>query len=160
MNGKGNALLNLEKWRKTICPKTNKVAYRETDTLDTFVDSSWYYIRFLDNKLKKPFDAEKINKLLPVDKYIGGIEHAILHLLYSRFFMKALRDIYNLEVDEPFKQLFTQGMITHKTYKTKKMNGLCQKMSLSKIKIYLEKLILKEPIEEGPTEKCLNQRKM
>ena len=93
MAGKGNALLNNDGWRKIICPKTKKIAFRETDTLDTFVDSSWYYIRFLNNKLNKPFSAEDVNKYLPVDKYIGGIEHAILHLLYSRFFMKALRDI-------------------------------------------------------------------
>ena len=118
LEGKGNALLNNNEWRKIICPKTKKIAFRETDTLDTFVDSSWYYIRFLNNTLDKPFNAEEINKYLPVDKYIGGIEHAILHLLYSRFFMKALRDIYNLKIDEPFKQLFTQGMITHKTYST------------------------------------------
>ena len=93
--GKGNALVNNDTWRKITCPKTKKLAYRETDTLDTFVDSSWYYIRFLNTKLKKPFDKEQVNELLPVDKYIGGIEHAILHLLYSRFFMKALRDIYS-----------------------------------------------------------------
>ncbi len=117
LNGKGNALLGHENWRKLICPKTNQTAYRETDTLDTFVDSSWYYIRFLNNKNNKPFDINDVNRFLPVDKYIGGIEHAILHLLYSRFFMKALRDIYKLNVSEPFKQLFTQGMITHKTYK-------------------------------------------
>ena len=85
LEGKGNALLKLDKWRKIICSKTNKTAYRETDTLDTFVDSSWYYIRFLNNELEKPFDSEQVNKFLPVDKYIGGIEHAILHLLYSRF---------------------------------------------------------------------------
>ena len=97
LEGKGNALLNLDKWRKVICPLTNKPALRETDTLDTFVDSSWYYMRFLNNKLDKPFDVNQINKSLPVDKYIGGIEHAILHLLYSRFFMKALRDIYKLK---------------------------------------------------------------
>ena len=120
LEGKGNALLNSDEWRKIICPKTKKIAYRETDTLDTFVDSSWYYIRFLNNNLDKPFNATDVNKYLPVDKYIGGIEHAILHLLYSRFFMKALRDIYKLKVGEPFKQLFTQGMITHKTYRTEK----------------------------------------
>ena len=117
LGGKGNPLISLKKWRETVCPITNKIAYRETDTLDTFVDSSWYYIRFLDPNLDKPFEINKVNKLLPVDKYIGGIEHAILHLLYSRFFMKALRDIYQLNIHEPFKQLFTQGMITHKTYK-------------------------------------------
>ena len=113
---------------KNYLSENKKIAFRETDTLDTFVDSSWYYIRFLNNDLDSPFKAEDVNRYLPVDKYIGGIEHAILHLLYSRFFMKALRDIYNLEIDEPFNQLFTQGMITHKTYKLAIKNGLCQKM--------------------------------
>ena len=114
---------------KIICQK-KKNAFRETDTLDTFVDSSWYYIRFLNNKLERPFEIEQVNKLLPVDKYIGGIEHAILHLLYSRFFMKAVRDIYGLKISEPFKQLFTQGMITHKTYKTKLNEWVMPKKSL------------------------------
>ena len=119
IDGKGNPLKKFKEWQTLVCQKTGKKAYRETDTLDTFVDSSWYYIRFLNNKFEKPFNVADVDKFLPVDKYIGGIEHAILHLLYSRFFMKALRDIYNLKVNEPFKQLFTQGMITHKTYQTK-----------------------------------------
>ena len=157
LEGKGNALLSLDKWRKVICPKTNKPALRETDTLDTFVDSSWYYIRFLNNKLDKPFDVNQVNKFLPVDKYIGGIEHAILHLLYSRFFMKALRDIYKLKVDEPFKQLFTQGMITHKTYKTKN-EWIMPKEVLSKDgKLYRSKT--NELIEEGPPEKMSKSKK-
>ena len=157
LEGKGNALLSLNKWRKVICPKTNKPALRETDTLDTFVDSSWYYIRFLNNKLNKPFDVNQVNKFLPVDKYIGGIEHAILHLLYSRFFMKALRDIYKLKVDEPFKQLFTQGMITHKTYKTKN-EWIMPKEVLSKDgKLYRSKT--NELIEEGPPEKMSKSKK-
>jgi leucyl-tRNA synthetase len=87
--GKGNALQKNEKWKNIICKKTNKPAFRETDTLDTFVDSSWYYIRFLNNKLEKPFSSDDINKFLPVDKYIGGIEHAILHLLYSKIFYES-----------------------------------------------------------------------
>ncbi len=157
LNGKGNALLNHEKWRKIKCPKTNKDAFRETDTLDTFVDSSWYYIRFLNNKLGRPFDNEIVNEYLPVDKYIGGIEHAILHLLYSRFFMKALRDIYNLEVDEPFKQLFTQGMITHKTYRTKS-HWVMPKDVIEKDGKLL-KIDTKEKIEEGPTEKMSKSKK-
>ena len=154
----GNALLNKESWRKIICPKTNKKAYRETDTLDTFVDSSWYYIRFLNNNLDKPFDPSQIDKLLPVDKYIGGIEHAILHLLYSRFFMKALRDIYNLNVDEPFKQLFTQGMITHKTYKTSDNEWVMPSEVVSKN----GKLLRNkngETIIEGPCEKMSKSKK-
>ena len=156
--GKGNALLNLDKWRKIICPKTKKIAFRETDTLDTFVDSSWYYIRFLNNKLDKPFDREQVNKFLPVDKYIGGIEHAILHLLYSRFFMKALRDIYDLKVDEPFEQLFTQGMITHKTYKTKNNEWVMPKEVISKDGNLLRENT-KEIIEEGPSEKMSKSKK-
>ena len=158
LESKGNALLNKDSWRETLCPKTKKIAFRETDTLDTFVDSSWYYIRFLDNKLEKPFDPKQVNKLLPVDKYIGGIEHAILHLLYSRFFMKALRDIYGLKVDEPFKQLFTQGMITHKTYKTSKNEWVMPKEVVINNKQFF-RLKTGEVIEEGPSEKMSKSKK-
>lgn len=158
INQKGNALLNHDKWRKIICPKTNTLAYRETDTLDTFVDSSWYYIRFLNNKLDVPFNSEEINNHLPVDKYIGGIEHAILHLLYSRFFMKALRDIYKLKIDEPFKQLFTQGMITHKTYKSKNGEWVMPKNVAFKedklINIQDSSIVI-----EGPSEKMSKSKK-
>ena len=156
--GKGNALVNNDSWRKIICPKTKKIAFRETDTLDTFVDSSWYYIRFLNTNLKKPFDKEQVNELLPVDKYIGGIEHAILHLLYSRFFMKALRDIYKLKVNEPFNQLFTQGMITHKTYKTTKGEWIMPKDIVLRDGKYIE-LKSKEILEEGPSEKMSKSKK-
>ena len=158
LEGKGNALLNNNNWRKIICPKTKKVAFKETDTLDTFVDSSWYYIRFLNNKLDKPFEIADVNKYLPVDKYIGGIEHAILHLLYSRFFMKALRDIYKLEVSEPFKQLFTQGMITHKTYRTKNKDWVMPaEVALVDGDLIHQKT--KEKIIEGPTEKMSKSKK-
>ncbi len=158
LNSKGNSLLNNKEWREIKCQKTGKVAFRETDTLDTFVDSSWYYIRFLNNSLSKPFSSEDVNNFLPVDKYIGGIEHAILHLLYSRFFMKALRDIYKLKVDEPFDQLFTQGMITHKTYRTKQNEWVMPK----EIAIKDNKLIRlssKEEIIEGPSEKMSKSKK-
>ena len=158
LEGKGNALLNNEKWRKTICPKTKKIAYRETDTLDTFVDSSWYYIRFLNNQLDKPFSTENVNKYLPVDKYIGGIEHAILHLLYSRFFMKALRDIYKLDIDEPFKQLFTQGMITHKTYRTNNKEWVMP-ADVALVDGNLIHRKTKEAVIEGPTEKMSKSKK-
>ena len=158
LEGKGNALLNNNNWRKIICPKTKKIAFKETDTLDTFVDSSWYYIRFLNNKLDKPFEIADVNKYLPVDKYIGGIEHAILHLLYSRFFMKALRDIYKLEVSEPFKQLFTQGMITHKTYRTKNKDWVMPaEVALVDGDLIHQKT--KEKIIEGPTEKMSKSKK-
>ena len=155
---KGNALLNKKEWREVVCPKTNKIAFRETDTLDTFVDSSWYYIRFLNNKYEKPFDPNLANQLLPVDKYIGGIEHAILHLLYSRFFMKALRDIYDLKVNEPFKQLFTQGMITHKTYKNTKNEWIMPK----DIVLHdgnLISILTREKVVEGPSEKMSKSKK-
>ena len=158
LNGKGNALLNHDSWRKIICPKTKKIAFRETDTLDTFVDSSWYYIRFLDNKLGRPFNPQRVDEYLPVDKYIGGIEHAILHLLYSRFFMKALRDIYKLKVNEPFRQLFTQGMITHKTYRTQKNEWVMPKDVISdRGKLIRDKT--RESIEEGPSEKMSKSKK-
>ena len=158
LNSKGNPLSNNDEWRIITCPKTNNKAFRETDTLDTFVDSSWYYIRFLDRNNKRPFNEEDVNKYLPVDKYIGGIEHAILHLLYSRFFMKALRDIYKLSIDEPFKQLFTQGMITHKTYQDENNNWVMPKNVAIKNKelIHIE---TGEKIVEGPIEKMSKSKK-
>ncbi len=158
LDGKGNALNKSDAWRVLTCKKTGKKAFRETDTLDTFVDSSWYYIRFLDNKLNKPFDPKQVDEYLPVDKYIGGIEHAILHLLYSRFFMRALRDIYGLKVSEPFNQLFTQGMITHKTYQTKEGNWIMPK----DVAIKNDKLVMfenGEDVLEGPAEKMSKSKK-
>ena len=112
-----SALKNVEGWGNTICKKTGMKAQRETDTFDTFFESSWYYFRYCNARLSKPFDEEDINYWLPVDQYIGGIEHAILHLLYSRFFTKALRDLGYFKLNEPFNGLFTQGMVTHQTYK-------------------------------------------
>ena len=158
LEGKGNALLQKDEWRKITCPKTNKIAFRETDTLDTFVDSSWYYIRFLNNNCDVPFKKEDINKYLPVDKYIGGIEHAILHLLYSRFFMKALRDIYKLNIDEPFKQLFTQGMITHKTFKSEDNKWIMPK-NVATVNSTLIDIETKKNIIEGPAEKMSKSKK-
>ena len=97
----------------------------ETDTLDTFVDSSWYFLRFTSLTTKEPFDTEEANYWMPVDQYIGGIEHAILHLLYSRFFLKALNyKNTKINVNEPFKGLFTQGMVCHETYKDEQNNWL------------------------------------
>ena len=115
-----STLNNIEGWKETTCPKTGMKAYRETDTFDTFFESSWYYFRYCNARSDKPFDKKDIDYWLPVDQYIGGIEHAILHLLYSRFFTKALRDLNYFDLDEPFKGLFTQGMVTHVTYKNKK----------------------------------------
>ncbi len=112
-----SALNNISDWKETVCPKTGLKAIRETDTFDTFFESSWYYFRYCNARLEEPFDRMDIDYWLPVDQYIGGIEHAILHLLYSRFFTKALRDLNYFNLDEPFKGLFTQGMVTHITYK-------------------------------------------
>jgi len=119
-DGNASSLKNNLSWRETICPETGMKALRETDTFDTFFESSWYFLRYCNPREKEPFIKKDINYWLPVDQYIGGIEHAILHLLYSRFFTKALRDTGHLDIDEPFKGLFTQGMVTHKTYKNKK----------------------------------------
>tara|TARA_X000000950_G_scaffold284717_1_gene388513 strand:+ start:673 stop:3186 length:2514 start_codon:yes stop_codon:yes gene_type:complete len=119
-NESSTALNNISGWKETTCPKTGMKAFRETDTFDTFFESSWYYFRYCNARLDKPFDKRDINYWLPVDQYIGGIEHAILHLLYSRFFTKALRDLGYFNINEPFEGLFTQGMVTHMTYKNSK----------------------------------------
>jgi leucyl-tRNA synthetase len=115
----GNPLENHPTWKNTKQKSTGKSAVRETDTLDTFVDSSWYFMRFCSPNIKdEPFDIDKLNYWMPVDQYIGGVEHAILHLLYSRFFMKAAKKTSDkIRFDEPFKGLFTQGMVCHETYK-------------------------------------------
>ena len=113
----GNPLDRHPTWRKTNCPKCSKLALRETDTMDTFVDSSWYFARFTAPDATAPTDPEMVDRWLPVDQYIGGIEHAILHLLYSRFFARAMRVTGHGGVDEPFRGLFTQGMVVHETYR-------------------------------------------
>ena len=112
----GNPLVRHPTWKHVDCPQCGKPARRETDTLDTFVDSSWYFLRFASQPGDRPFDPAKIAQWLPVEQYIGGIEHAILHLLYARFWTRALARIGKVEVKEPFASLFTQGMVTHETY--------------------------------------------
>ena len=112
----GNPLDRHPTWRHVACPQCGKDARRETDTMDTFVDSSWYFVRFTAPWENQPTDQAAANHWLPVDQYIGGIEHAILHLLYSRFFTRAMRETGHLDVKEPFKGLFTQGMVVHETY--------------------------------------------
>ena len=117
----GNPLENHPTWKYTKCPETGMKAIRETDTLDTFVDSSWYFLRFCSPlEQNRPFNEEDVNYWMPVDQYIGGVEHAILHLLYSRFFTLALKDEFKFKFSDPFQNLFTQGMVCHPTFKTEK----------------------------------------
>jgi len=116
-----NSLKDDKEWFNTKCPKCGINAKRETDTMDTFMCSSWYFLRYPCSNLQdKPFEKEKINKWLPVDQYVGGVEHAILHLLYARFLTKALRDNNLFSIDEPFKNLLTQGMVQAAAYKNPK----------------------------------------
>ena len=122
--GKGDSpLTTSQAFKTTPCPHCGKEARREVDTMDTFVDSSWYFLRYIDPKnTEEPFSTEMVNKWMPVDQYIGGVEHAIMHLLYARFFVKAFKSMGMVDFDEPFKNLLTQGMVL--------MNG--SKMSKSK----------------------------
>ena len=113
----GNPLDRHASWKHVACPKCDGVARRETDTFDTFVDSSWYYARFCSPDAADPVCRPAVDGWLPVDQYIGGIEHAILHLLYSRFFARAMHQTGYLGLDEPFAGLFTQGMVTHESYR-------------------------------------------
>jgi len=117
LGGVYSSLEDAKDWKFIKCAKTGLKAVRETDTFDTFFESSWYFLRFCNPRLDAAIDIDDIKYWLPVDQYIGGIEHAILHLLYSRFFTKALRDMDYINLNEPFKGLFTQGMVTHKTFK-------------------------------------------
>ena len=157
----GNPLDNHPTWKKTVQKKTGEPATRETDTLDTFVDSSWYFLRFCSSNNKKaPFDYKEINKWMPVDQYIGGIEHAILHLLYSRFFMKAIKKCNNkIECSEPFKNLFTQGMVCHETYKDQYGNWLYPDEIIKVNDKEIIKKIDKSKVTIGPSESMSKSKK-
>jgi len=113
----GNPLDRHPTWKHVACPSCGGEARRETDTFDTFFESSWYFARFCSPRAKGAFDRAAVDRWLPVDQYVGGIEHAVLHLLYSRFFVRALKRCGYLGIDEPFAGLFTQGMVTHQTYR-------------------------------------------
>ena len=120
-DGKGNPLANHPTWKHTICPKCGKPAIRETDTMDTFVDSSWYFMRFVDLDKNHPINTNACNKVMPMDQYVGGIEHATMHCIYARFFTKVMADLGYLDksIREPAKKLLNQGMIEHRAYKYK-----------------------------------------
>jgi len=118
--GHGNPLLNHPTWKNVDCPKCNKTASRETDTFDTFFESSWYFTRYCNNQAENMTDKEACDYWLPVDQYIGGVEHAVMHLLYARFFTKVMNEESYVNIREPFKNLLTQGMVLHATFKDSK----------------------------------------
>jgi leucyl-tRNA synthetase len=157
-NVKGNPLAAHPTWKHTACPKCGGEAVRDTETLDTFVDSSWYFARFCDTKAEEPVNRAAVDYWLPVDQYIGGIEHAILHLLYARFFVRAMKQVGYVKLDEPFAGLFTQGMVCHETYKDKDGNWL----SPDDVEKHGGQTFRKgsgEQVEVGPSEKMSKSKK-
>jgi leucyl-tRNA synthetase len=158
----GNPLDRHTKWKSVACPQCGAPARRETDTMDTFVDSSWYFLRFTAPDAKTPTDIKAADYWMPVDQYIGGVEHAILHLLYSRFFTRAMKKTGHANIDEPFKGLFTQGMVVHETYQ--KQDGAFASPAEVKIEIDGEKrtatlLANGEPVAIGPIEKMSKSKR-
>ena len=159
LNSKGNPLNSKEDWKKVMI--NGKELIRETDTLDTFVCSSWYYLRFCSPKeTNYGYNQDEVDYWMPVDQYIGGIEHAILHLLYSRFFMKALGfKNKNFNIEEPFTGLFTQGMVCHETYKDQSNNWLSPEEIEIKEKKYVKKNDPKNKVIVGPSESMSKSKK-
>ncbi len=154
----GNPLDRHPTWKHVDCPSCGKAAVRETDTLDTFVDSSWYFIRFASQPKDKPFDKPVAESWLPVGQYIGGVEHAILHLLYARFWTRALQRIGRLDIAEPFASLFTQGMVTHETYKNADGHWVEPSM-VEKRGDQLVEVATGQPVHVGRTEKMSKSKK-
>lgn len=155
----GNPLERHPTWKHTHCPSCSKKAIRETDTFDTFFESSWYFLRFTSPHAKGPIVKDAANRLMPVDCYIGGVEHAVLHLLYSRFFTKALRDLGYMNADEPFSELLTQGMVCHETYTDKDGKWLYpDEVVREKDGSYI-RISDKSPVEIGRSEKMAKSKK-
>ena len=160
LNVKGNPLDQIKEWKEITI--NGKKLIRETDTLDTFVCSSWYYLRFCSPKNQNyGFDKKDIEYWMPVDQYIGGVEHAILHLLYSRFFMRAIDyKNENFNIKEPFDSLFTQGMVCHETYKDEKNNWLTPEEVKKINNIYVKKNNPDHIVKVGPSESMSKSKKM
>ena len=155
----GNPLENHPTWKYTTCPETGMKAIRETDTLDTFVDSAWYFLRFCSaNNVEEPFAEDDINYWMPVDQYVGGVEHAILHLLYSRFFTQALNKNKKINFKEPFLGLFTQGMVCHETFKSNNGEWLFPHDVYEKDGKYFC-FNTKEEVTKGPSESMSKSKK-
>jgi len=160
LNTQGNPLDHEKNWKKIVINGENCI--RETDTLDTFVDSSWYFLRFCSSDKKNyGFDIDEIKYWMPVDQYIGGVEHAILHLLYSRFFMQALSfKNKDLDITEPFRGLFTQGMVCHETYKDKDNKWLSpEEVESNDKKKFFKKNNPDETVVVGPVESMSKSKK-
>jgi leucyl-tRNA synthetase len=157
----GNPLAHHPTWKHTTCPRCGGKSERETDTLDTFVDSSWYFARFTDPKNDAaPFDKKLAAYWLPVDQYVGGVEHAVLHLLYARFFCRAMRDcgLLDLPSGEPFASLFTQGMVVHETYRSASGDWLLPEETELKDGRRID-LRAGKPVEIGAIEKMSKSKK-
>ncbi len=155
---KGNPLVSHPTWKNTKCPKCNQDATRETDTFDTFFESSWYFARFTDLNPSSAFTDEAFKYWMPVDQYIGGVEHAVMHLLYSRFFMRALKYVKTIDLKEPFNSLQTQGMVCHQTFKTQKEKWLFPKQVIKENNTFFH-INTKEEVIAGRIEKMSKSKK-
>jgi leucyl-tRNA synthetase len=155
----GNPLDHHPTWKHVDCPSCGAAARRETDTFDTFIDSSWYFDRFTSPQLETaPFDREENHYWMPVDQYIGGVEHAILHLLYSRFWTRAMREVQMTSRDEPFDGLFTQGMVCHETYRAADGTWLMPD-EIERVDGKVVRIADKSPVEVGRSEKMSKSKK-
>ena len=157
-NENGNPLETHPTWKFTKCPNCNEKAIRETDTFDTFFESSWYFARFTDLNPTKAFSEEAIKYWMPVDQYIGGVEHAVMHLLYSRFFMRALKAVKIIDIEEPFNSLQTQGMVCHQTYATEDKQWLFPNEVIKDNNNFFH-AETKKPVFVGRTEKMSKSKK-